>query len=139
MRHRYHEPMNFGPAVELILEVVPQTTAIYLFGSRARGDDTSESDVDLAFFARSALDPLARFDLQERIAQALHTSVDLVDLRAASSVMRIQVLEHSALLYERDPTERAQFEALALAAYARLNEERRDILEDIRRSGHVHG
>ena len=89
--------------------------------------------------ARSSIEPVARFDLQERIAAMLHTSVDLIDLRAASTVMRVQVLEHGVLLYERDSSERAFFEASALSAYARLNEERRGILDDIQRRGHVHG
>jgi len=131
--------MNFESTIDLIRKAVPETAAIYLFGSRARGDDNDASDVDLAFLARNPLDAVSRFDLKECIAGILHTSVDLVDLRAASSVMRVQVLEHGVLLYERDPTEVAHFEAGALSAYARLNEERRGILEDIRRSGHVLG
>ena len=53
--------------------------------------------------------------------------------------MRIQVLEHGVLLYERDAAQRQVFEATALSAYARLNEERRGIIDDIRRSGRVHG
>ena len=89
--------------------------------------------------ARSSIEPVARFDLQERIAAMLHTSVDLIDLRAASTVMRVQVLEHGVLLYERDSSERPFFAASALSAYARLNEERRGILDDIQRKGHVHG
>jgi len=131
--------MNYAVAVELIREAVPDTEAVYLFGSQARADNNPASDVDLAFVARSPLEPVARFDLQERIAALLHTSVDLIDLRAASTVMRVQVLEHGVLLYERDPSERAFFEASALSAYARLNEERRGILDDIQRRGHVHG
>jgi predicted nucleotidyltransferase len=131
--------MEFGRAVELIRETESEVAAIYLFGSRARGDDNGASDVDLAFLSRAPLGALARFELQERIAGELHVSVDLVDLRAASTVMRVQVLEHGVVLYERDPAERAEFEAVALGAYARLNEERRGILEDIRRSGRVHG
>ena len=131
--------MNFDPAVELICQASPGTVAIYVFGSRARGDENRASDEDLAFLTRAPLDSVARFDLQERIAARLHASVDLVDLRAASTVMRVQVLEHGIVLFEGDATERAEFEAVALGAYARLNEERRGILEDIRRSGRVHG
>lgn len=131
--------MNYALAVDLIREAVPDTEAVYLFGSQARADNNRASDVDLAFIAPAPTEPVARFDLQERIAAALHKSVDLIDLRAASTVMRIQVLEDGVLLYERDPCERALFEASTLSAYARLNEERRGILDDIRRSGHVHG
>jgi hypothetical protein len=53
--------------------------------------------------------------------------------------MRVQVLEAGRVLFERSARERAEFEALALSSYARLNEERRAILEDVRRSGRAHG
>jgi hypothetical protein len=76
--------------------------------------------------------------LQERIAGKLRAAVDLIDLRAASTVMRVQVLEHGTLLYEPNGSEREAFEATSLAACARLNEERRGILDDISRRGSVH-
>jgi hypothetical protein len=65
--------------------------------------------------------------------------VDLIDLRSASTVMRVQVLEHGIVLYERNSGNRQAFEATALSAYARLNEERRGIIHDIRQRGRVHG
>lgn len=131
--------MDYQAAVGEIRDAVPGVVAIYLFGSRARGDARGGSDVDLAFLAPQPLDPVARFELQERVAGRLHVSVDLVDLRSASTVMRVQVLEPAVVLYEADAAERGRFEAAALGAYARLNEERRGILEDVRRTGRVHG
>jgi len=73
--------MGFRPAVELILAVLPDAEAIYLFGSKARDDARSDSDVDLAVLGTARTDPMSRFELQERIAARLHTAVDLVDLR----------------------------------------------------------
>jgi predicted nucleotidyltransferase len=131
--------MERAALTSAIREAIPGTIAVYLFGSRARGDAGRESDVDLAVLAPAPLDPVARFELQERIAAELHASVDLIDLRSASAVLRVQVLEHCELLYEGDPRERARFEVAALSAYARLNEERKGILEDVARTGRVHG
>lgn len=131
--------MEFTAGVSVLREAIPGTIAVYLFGSRARGDAARESDVDLAVLPPAPLDPVARFELQERIAAELRASVDLVDLRSASTVLRAQVLEHGELLYDGDPRERARFEVAALSAYARLNEERRGILEDVARTGRVHG
>jgi predicted nucleotidyltransferase len=131
--------VDYQAAVSAIREAVSGAIAVYLFGSRARGDAGRDSDVDLALLGPAPLDAIARFELQERIAAKLHASVDLVDLRAASTVMRVQVLEHGRLLYEGDAEERARFEVSALSAYARLNEERKGILEDVKRTGRVHG
>jgi predicted nucleotidyltransferase len=131
--------MNYRPAVDLLVSAIPDLVAIYLFGSRARGDTTPESDVDIAILVDARLDSIVRFELQERIAACLHCNVDLVDLRAASPVIRVQVLEHGIVLFERDSSERQSFEATTLSAYTRLNEERRAIVDDIRRRGRVHG
>jgi predicted nucleotidyltransferase len=131
--------MDYRPAVDLILAALPTTEAVYLFGSRARGDAHSGSDIDLAVLADARLEALARFEVQEQIASRLHCDVDLVDLRAASTVMRVRVLEHGIVLYERTAGPRQAFEATALSAYARLNEERRGIIDDIRQRGRVHG
>lgn len=125
--------------VEHILSAVPEVEAIYLFGSRARGQQTPASDFDIAVLAAEPLPPVARFDLQEALASKLHISVDLVDLRSASTVMRVQVVDGGRLLYERSAFRRELFEATALSAYARLNEERRGIIDDVKMRGTVHG
>jgi predicted nucleotidyltransferase len=113
--------------------------ALYLFGSRARGDGAADSDIDLAVLAQNRLDPIERWKLQEDLAALAHRNVDLVDLRQASTVMRVEVLRDAILLLDAQPSARNAFEAFALSAYARLNEERREILNDIRARGRVHG
>ena len=52
-------------------------------------------------------------------ADDLHRDVDRVDLRIASTVMRVQVISTGRILFERDPFERAAFEATASAPIAR--------------------
>ena len=129
------------PAVETILRAQPDVRLIYLFGSQTSGAPRGDSDVDLALLPERALDPRERFDLQERIALRvrLRRDVDLVDLRRASTVLRAQIVDGSRLLFDRDAAERQRFEALCLSPCARLNEERRGILEDVRRRGRSHG
>ena len=131
--------MDYQGAADAILQAVPQVTAVYLFGSRASGQAGPESDVDLAVLAARSLDPLVRWRVQEEVAALLHCNVDLVDLRSASTVMRARVLETAVVLHDADPAGRATFEAAALGAYARFNEERRGILDDVRARGSVHG
>jgi predicted nucleotidyltransferase len=131
--------VQYEDATRALARALPELRAVYLFGSRARGDTHGESDIDLAVLTPRPLDPVERFELQERVAGLLHASVDLVDLRAASTVMRVQVLRDSVVLFDADPAERERFEASALGAYARLNDERRAILQDVEERGRVHG
>jgi predicted nucleotidyltransferase len=132
-------PEQLRGAVDLLRARLPDLVAVYLFGSLATGQTSPESDVDLAVLGRERLEPADRWDIQERLAARLHRDVDLVDLRSASAVMRVQVLERSNLLFDGDPQARALFEATALSAYARLNEERKWILLDVHARGSVHG
>ncbi len=134
--------MDITEAVREIVRSQPTTIALYLFGSRAHGVANRSSGLDLAILTTEPIDPVARFELPERIARALRTSVDLidlVDLRPASTVLRAQMLEHGEVLHDGDPVERARFEMTVLSDYARLDEERRGILDDVGRTGRVHG
>ncbi|MFN3535938.1 MAG: nucleotidyltransferase family protein [Brevundimonas sp.] len=68
-------------------------SGLYLFGSVARDEATSESDVDVAF----DIAPGAEFDAWDQgrilmdIADALGTPVDLVERRAFSNRMEREV------------------------------------------------
>jgi hypothetical protein len=53
--------------------------------------------------------------------------------------MRVQVLRDAVLMVDAGPVERQMFEVFALSAYARLNDERREILNDVAERGRVYG
>lgn len=125
--------------VALLGKKVPQLQAVYLFGSAERGDARTDSDIDLAVLAAAALPAQRRFDIAQELAVAFSRDVDLVDLRAANTVMRATIVSAGRRIYCADPRACADFENIALSAYARLNEERRGILNDIRERGQVHG
>lgn len=69
----------------------------------------------------------------------MHQSVDLVDLRVASPVMAIQVIGTGRVLLDNDASARGRFEDLTYGVYARLNEERRGILQRVAAEGTVYG
>ena len=123
----------------LIRDQIDDPIAIYLFGSMAADTVHDSSDIDLAVLPQEPLSNVLRWDIQQELANALGKAVDLVDLLSASTVMRLQVVTTAELLYEGDNTKRAEFEMLALSMYARLNEERREILEQVKREGRVYG
>lgn len=126
-------------AVTEICAALPRVIAIYRFGSSVDGTSGPESDLDLAVLAEAPLDPVVRFDLQERLAVVLRQPIDLVDLRSASPVMAIQVVANGLLLYDDHSAIRGDFEDSVYGAYARLNEERRGILDRIAAEGTVYG
>jgi predicted nucleotidyltransferase len=131
--------MDDAEIIQIICAAIADVVVIYRFGSTVDGSTHTRSDIDLAVLARRPLDPLARFELQERLAVALHRDVDLVDLRAASTVMRMQVIAHGIPLAVFDAGETQRFEAYTYSDYARLNEERKAILEQVRRDRTVYG
>ncbi len=120
-------------------DALPQLIAVYRFGSTASAQEHAESDLDIAVLAGDPIDAVARFELQERLAAAVGRDVDLVDLRRVSTVMAMQVISTGVPLAVFDPAAQEAFEDLTYSAYARLNEERREILVQIRREGRVYG
>ncbi|MCC5873296.1 MAG: nucleotidyltransferase domain-containing protein [Gammaproteobacteria bacterium] len=124
--------------IDLLRARLPELRAIYLFGSMATGDGHGESDADLAVLGASAFDPARLFDLTGELADVLHRDVDLIDLTRASTVMRAQIIAFGRRIFGQGG-ELEAYESRALSDYARLNEERAGILEDIARRGSVHG
>lgn len=131
--------MSDNTLIEFVQQAIPDLIALYRFGSQAKGSTRPESDVDLAILARHPLPALRRFELAQELAAQLHHDVDLVDLRTASTVMRMQVISTGECLDTSDESARREFEMYAYSDYARLNEERREILKRIRASGLVYG
>lgn len=131
--------MDDNAQIEYIRQSVPGLIALYRFGSQAKGTAHPNSDVDLAVLARNPLPNMRRFELAQELATQLHRDVDLVDLRTASTVMRMQVISTGECLASQDEPARREFEMYAYSDYARLNEERRDIIKGIVKRGLVYG
>lgn len=135
--------LDLGPDDRLIVDVLRHAlegvVAIYRFGSSVDGTTHRESDTDVAVLARTRLRHTDRFDLQERLAAGLGRDVDLVDLAATTPVLAIQVVARGRLLFDGDADARGHFEDRTFSAYARLNDERRGILERVRSEGTVYG
>lgn len=83
----------------------------YLFGSRADGTATSESDHDVAVLFRADDHPVDTTErLAASLARVLGTAVDVVDLRRASLELRGRVAEGGRLLHCGDEPRRVRFE-----------------------------
>ncbi len=130
--------MDDNALIEYIRQSVPDLIALYRFGSQAKGEARPDSDVDLAVLARDPIPAMRRFELAQELAIRLHRDVDLVDLRTASTVMRMQVISTGKCLFSVSDRLQGEFEDLVYSTYARLNEERREILNDVRARGSVY-
>ena len=122
-----------------IHSALPDVIAVYVFGSAVSGRTHPGSDIDLAVLADSPLDPERLWKLAQDIAGLAVREVDLVDLRRASTVMRMQIISGGRRLFCRDPAACDGFEDFVFSDFARLNEERAGILEDVERRGNVYG
>ena len=103
---------------------------IYLFGSYASGKARDDSDLDLAFLTSEEIDDYQRFLTAQKLASRLNIDVDLIDLSRASTVFKAQIIQ-GELLYAQNRQQKQEFELLTLKKYARLNEERKEIIEKI--------
>ena len=125
--------------IEFLNERIPDLVAVYQFGSQVRGTARPASDVDLAILSAHPIPGVQIFHLAQELAIRLHRDVDLVDLRSASTVMRMQVLTSGQCLDARNAQAKAEFEMYTYADYARLNEERRELVKGIKARGLVYG
>ena len=106
--------------------------AVYFFGSAATGRERPDSDLDFAFLPSAPVEPLARFEASQVLADRLRREVDLVDLSTATTVMSKEVIRTGTLISDSVPALRQDFEMRTLSDYARLNEERQPVLAAFR-------
>jgi uncharacterized protein len=130
---------SLAEAVVLLSRAVSGLLAIYRFGSYGTDQERIDSDIDLAILVMKPVESVHRWELAQQLASLFGRDVDLIDLGASSAVLRAQVVSHGERLYCADSTRCGAFEDFAYADYARLNEERREILADIHERGSVYG
>lgn len=114
--------------------------AVYLHGSWASEYELGDSDLDLAILANQRLGVMERIEFQHRLTIALNLKqeIDLADLYNATTVFAAIVITSGLRIYSTG-VDSDIFEVKTLAAYARLNEERLNIVQDIVRRGTVYG
>ncbi len=120
----------------VLAEAEPPVAAAWLFGSRARGEDREDSDVDVAVLllapAGRTLEALPG-DLQARLTAAAGAEVDLVVVDHAPVDLVHRVLRDGVVLIDRAPSARIAFEVRKRNEYfdllPYLREYRRAVLE----------
>jgi len=105
-----------------VFEKYERIMLVYLFGSLARGQETSLSDVDIAVLLEELPDDLLGFTLNliDELSVILGDRVDLVFLNEAPPLLRHQVIKHGRVIYQRSEEERVRFEVKSEREYLDL-------------------
>lgn len=123
--------------VALIRTRFPLTLAIHAFGSQVQGNANAKSDLDLAVLVAGYADPLALWDVSGQLADVAGCQVDLLDLRAASTVMQYQVITTGRRLWSAG-LQADLFECFVLSEKTALDEARAPLLADIAATGRIY-
>lgn len=123
--------------IQTLLSRLPELLAIYAFGSRVQGTADARSDLDLAVLVAGYADPQTLWELSGALAELAGCPVDLLDLRAASTVMQHQILTTGQRWWARD-AQAALFEAAMLSEKTALDTARAGLLADLQREGRIH-
>lgn len=132
---------NRAVIIELLTEQLPKLQGVYLFGSQADGTARAHSDYDIAFLVEWGHSPSRRelWKLSLLLAKQLRVDyVDLIDLQNASTVFRFEIVSTGERIFTKDEDYCATFEMTVYSMYQRLNFERREILEDIKKRGYIY-
>lgn len=127
-----------GAVVSRLRAALPGLLAIYAFGSRVQGTAGPDSDLDLAVLVAGYADPVLLWTLSGELAETATCAVDLLDMRAATTVMQYQVLITGHRLWAEEPAT-GLFECYVLSEKTELDAARAGLLADIAREGRVYG
>ncbi len=127
-----------APLVQTLRARVGNLLAIYAFGSRVQDTAGPDSDLDLAILVAGYADPLDLWALAGDLADVAGCPVDLLDLRAASTVMQYQIVTTGQRWWAQD-IQAALFEVAILSEKTALDTARAGLLDDIRRTGTIYG
>ena len=130
--------LDLTPAITYLQQHVPSLLAISVFGSQAQHTATQSSDLDLAILMAGKMDTLQLWQLSTELAKQFHMDVDLLDLRAASTVMQYQIIMQGQCLWQQD-AQGDLYECFILREKLELDAGRAGLLEDIQARGSVYG
>jgi predicted nucleotidyltransferase len=122
-----------------VREELPDVRRVYLFDSRAAGNEGPDSDLDIAVVLDGPADPVYLWQAGEAIASRLDVDVDLIDLLAADTVLKNQIVTTGRRLFVVDPVDAERYEIFILNDMMELNEARAPLIADIVREGRVYG
>ena len=130
--------LGFDDITHQLRQAFPNALALYAFGSRVQGTERPDSDLDLAILVEGYADPMQLWEQANQLANRLDYPVDLLDFRAASTVMQHQILTTGRRLWGKEP-HAGLYECFVMSEKIHLDEARARLLSDIAQRGSVYG
>ena len=124
-------------AEQMILQALPGAAFIYQFGSYGTEYETAKSDLDLAFFAEQAMDPLELFRLQSELSARLGRKVDLIELKSANTFLAFEIVAKGRPIYIKDEAQLSNFYLKTLSQYYDLQITLRPYFEEAKKRGSI--
>lgn len=125
--------------VAALRDRLPGIQSIYRYGSAGGPYERPDSDIDLAVLAGGPLSFEDRLALATTLTRLCQRDVDINDLRSLPLGLRLQIVMNGARIHADDPADSEEYASRTLSDYVRLNEERREILNDIAQRGSIYG
>lgn len=125
-----------------ILEQAPYIKLLVLFGSRARGDATLDSDWDFAFlcdeqlrkqYEKAGWDFYRIWGILQDAYKLLDDQIDVVDIESCSDLLAHHIAQDGQILYEREPGEFATFKQEKLMTPEGMKWMRRELRDQLKR------
>ena len=92
----------------------------------------------MAVLVAGYAEPLGLWELSGKLADIAACTVDLLDMRAASTVMQFQILQTGRRLWGQQP-QAGLFECYVLSEKTALDSARAPLLNDIQTRGSIYG
>jgi uncharacterized protein len=119
----------FKGAREILLAALPDTWAVYVYGSFARAEEWPTSDLDLAVLLPPGQQIPDKLALMGRISRQVHRDIDLVSLRDAGLDLTRELLRDGRALFIRRAADVLAWEAERMTDYADFNPRRAQIID----------
>lgn len=112
---------------------------IYLFGSFAKGEGREDSDIDIAIYTDEEISGYDLFIISNKLSFEVKRNVEVIDLKNIDTVFASQIVGNREELYCEDEILKGNYNIKTFREYAKLNEERKIILDAIERDGRIYG
>lgn len=106
-------------ALEALFNKEDKVLIAYLFGSYARGIQTTKSDIDIAVLLSKTPREMLEYYLHmvNVLSKVLNNEIDLIILNTAPPLLKHQIIKHGKMIYCKNEKARIEFEAKTQGEY----------------------